>query len=113
MIEHYHAGYDYFTPDNADSCDIVRCRVCNEILTIKKNVNGPRSLVQAIGGGTRLHDVLYCEFATEEWHIQCYALIKEMEKTPSRTICNMLAKERDEIISQRRPTKTVKNLYVV
>lgn len=50
-------------------------------------------------------DIFTCSNAGQEWHTQLIALIKEIERTPSQKIAELIQSEIQEIKEKRQPTK--------
>jgi hypothetical protein len=96
----YTKGWDAFQPDPGVE-DKMFCRVCGEEMEVRRNVEGPRSYTEAVGGGKSLHDSFVCKNSGEKWHQQALEILKMAEKTPSKVMEEMLKKEVQEIIESK------------
>lgn len=100
----YHAGYDHFTPDPGKFKEM-ECAVCRDKMDVRRNVNGPTGMAEAMGGGKHLHDSFSCPNSGEDWHDQLIALDKELRKTSSSAIAAILEKEIEEVRKLRICTR--------
>lgn len=100
----YHSGYDYFTPE-PNKWIYKTCNVCNGLMTVERNCSGPTSSVEAMSGGKHNYDKFTCSNSGKDWHTQAIYLIKEIQRTPSETISDLLREELDQILTTKRPTK--------
>lgn len=98
-----------YTPD-AGEVETVYCGVCDSVMEVQRNVNGPRGWVQAMGRGNSSHDVFNCSLRENDWHKQVVAIRKESRNTSSQKLKNMLLDEADEILKDRKATIQVDEL---
>lgn len=77
--------------------DTLNCGVCNTQMTVKRNIN--------TGNPQYNYDQFTCPHKNQPWHKQIITLRQEQQKTPSRTITNLLENEIQTIQQTRKPTK--------
>lgn len=82
-----------------------KCIVCSELMDKKSNVDGPTGWAEAMAQRSHLHDVYTCPHAGKDWHNQCIALMKEIDRTSSAKITELLKQELKEILVSRKVTK--------
>ena len=95
----YNIGYDYFTPNSGDVFQ-KECGAC------KTKMNKQEGVFTSLkGGAKRKADIFRCSNSGQAWHDQIIALMKYIERLPSRTLSAVLEEEINEIRMSRRPTK--------
>ncbi len=94
-------GYDCFIADT-DSEHAVQCRVCGTTCDVERNVNGPTSFTSALAKSARLHDLHRCPHANTVWHEQALNLVLEIEKTPSKSIAQIMRRDLEELLQEHR-----------
>ncbi len=104
MTKHYHAGWDHFTPDPGTE-EKMFCEVCKTEMDVERNVEGPTSWAESVGGRKHKHDSFSCPFAQEDWHNQARILMERIEKESSRTISSLLQAEVNEVLLNKKTTK--------
>jgi len=99
-----HRGWECFSTDPGvlEKC---ACRVCGEDCEVKRNVNGPTSWAESVGGMKHLHDFFVCKHVQEDWHIQIRSLKQEQENTKSSAIKEILEAEIAQIYVTKKPTE--------
>jgi hypothetical protein len=84
----------------------VLCGVCLSRCLEFRNIMGPRSWVEAIGGMKRTpHDQFLCPYVSEKWHTQAEAILHESRRTPSAWLSGLLSKEAKDIMESKQCTK--------
>lgn len=111
MTEIEIAGNGYFTPSVGDTVDGLCCTICNTQMDIRRNVNGPTGMAEAMSKRGHLHDVVTCPVRNEKWHRQAFLLREEAEKTVSKRIEDLLMEEMEEIVKTRKHTKEVSHWH--
>jgi len=98
-----------YTPDCGEvkEGEVVACGVCGATMIEERNVNGPRSWAQAMGGGKSPHDVFECPHQEEQWHKQVVGLRREAGNSISKKLADIMLEEAEEILSSKKATKTV------
>lgn len=79
----------------------VRCGICETQMTVKRNVLGPTSFAESLGGGKHLHDSFTCPNLKKSWHERVAQLIRRGRETPSERERVLLAEEIAGILSLR------------
>jgi hypothetical protein len=102
----YHVGWDYFTPDPG-STDKMFCKVCETEMLVRRNVDKPTAMAEAQTNKTRLHDVFYCKFSSEDWHLQTLALKRRIESETSQAIADLLQEELNEVLKTKQTTRAL------
>jgi len=106
-----HAGWDFLVARPGEEAE-VHCRVCGEVMAVRRGVVGPtgwahaRAIAAGVMGGTP-HDEFACGFSDEPWHRQALALKTEARRTPSRELETLLLEEAGRVVGTRAATKTV------
>ena len=95
-------GWEFFVHEPYEF-DTLRCKVCNGILDVQRNVpyRGKFSTFD------RPKDIFTCPHSDELWHKQVLALRKEIKRTPSARIATIMREEICEIMECRKETKEV------
>ena len=98
-----YVGYDSFNsaPGVHESMD---CNVCGSKMVVERNQYGPTSSVAAMAGFQSHHDSFSCPNSGKTWHNQAIALMKEVKRTSSKRLKEMLQEELDMILCTRTPT---------
>lgn len=99
-------GWNSFTI-NPDESNEARCRVCDSLMEVNREVNGPTGFAEAMAGGKHLHDHFFCPNSDNDWHRQALVLLKLAEKTPSKILELSLKDEAKKIIETKKATKVV------
>lgn len=95
-----------YTPDtNDDNPDTYPCGICETSMPVVKNRYGPTGSVEAMARHGHYHDRYECPNRDEQWHKQALALHKEIEKTPSQAISNLLTEELILVLTEHKATK--------
>lgn len=97
-------GFDEFNLDPGSDPDVV-CRVCGKPCKFIGHMHGPRTFIDALAGKKRDFDYFKCEDKEELWHIQARAIIRQIEKTPSARLSEMMGDEVKELLETKTPTK--------
>lgn len=97
-------GYDCAFPDPG-AYEKMDCVVCGADMNVTRNVNGPRSMVESMGGSKTLHDKFTCPHTDEDWHKQALNIHRKAEETPSKKIEEILLAEKAEIVASKKATK--------
>ena len=99
-------GNGFFTPREYNE-SFSHCDICNEPMSIRKDVHGPTGFAEAMAKRKHVHIEITCPFRHDMWHIQVFLLRREAGKTISKTIENLLLAEIEEILENRQHTKEV------
>ena len=97
-------GWDTFTPESGKQ-HVMRCRVCKSEMDVQRDINGPTSLSEAMGGGEHLHDLFTCSHSEEKWHQQVLQMRKFIIATPSATLAMLVEKEMNVVLKNKKATK--------
>ena len=101
---HYCAGWDHFTPDPGEK-DKMFCRVCAAEMDVKRNVNGPTSSIESMGGGKHPHDSFSCPNTKYDWNSQVRTLKARVEKETSQFIADILEQEIEKVLKEKKTTR--------
>jgi hypothetical protein len=90
-----------------------KCDICGNEMIKKGNVKGYRTITaakQAYFSGDKnstlsLYDSFTCPNIEKKWHKQVIAIIKFAKNIPSRILFEMLLKEAEEIVKNKKETK--------
>jgi len=98
---------DWYEPD-AGKVEDAFCGICGDKMDVSRN-NGPSGgFAGAMAGHNRKYDVFSCPNRRLAWHLQAKLLKREIEKTPSNTLAEVMQEELDGILKDRTPTKEIK-----
>ena len=97
-----HAGYDSFTPGPGEWPDHVNCKVCNDVMVVERNCEGPTSYVMAIARSTRKHDFYYCNNSKQDWHQQAIKLLEEIKNTSSPRLAEAITLDLNDVLKSRK-----------
>lgn len=77
------------------------CGVCgSKCKIISKNVNGPTGWAESMSGRKHLHDVYECPYYRSEAHKDAYELIREMGRTASKRVRELIKMDLDELLAE-------------
>lgn len=96
-----HNGYSCFCVEPGRD-EKRTCAVCDSIMDVRRNVNGPIGSIQAQFGVKTLHDEFTCPLANEDWHEHAQKLKYEMNDTASVSIQRVLMAELDLTVQLRK-----------
>lgn len=96
-----------YTPDPGEvpANTEVFCGICKSKCEERRNIDGPRGFVQAMGRGTSLHDAWHCPHINDDWHEQAERLLEMANATPSVFLEKTFVGEAFDIIDKKKPTK--------
>lgn len=99
----YTNGVDIIYTDPG-TYDKYMCPVCGIEMVVKRNANGPTSLMGAMAGIKRKHDVFTCDYAFKGWHSQIVNIMEKIKSHPSAKIRAIMQSEIDEILQTKMAT---------
>lgn len=102
----YRSGIDYFTPAVGTKKEM-SCQACKGALDMQPDILITRGRFGQPYSEDQQYrvDVFTCRHAGEEWHSQIIALMREIDKTSSQKLSQLLESEIEEIRSTRKNTK--------
>ena len=90
-------GYDNFVTDREAVLEM-HCRVCGAKCNVKRNVYGPSCFAAAVAKKYRHHDHFFCPHSDKAWHRQALELVRELEKTPSKRVREMIRMDLEDLL---------------
>lgn len=94
-----------YTPDPGTVDHDVFCGVCGTKTEVTRNVYGPRTYVQAMGGGAEYFDMFLCPHSQDSWHLDAVELRKAADNCVGQWYKGMNYAEADRLI-QNAGTET-------
>jgi hypothetical protein len=82
-------GYDFFTR-SAEKEETIRCKICNAVCDVERNVYDYSGFIAAMSNRKMLHDRFTCPHSGEAWHERALKLFMEIETTVSVRALNIL-----------------------
>ena len=76
----------------------VKCGVCSRQMNVKRNVLGPTSWAESMGGGKHRHDSFTCPNLKKGWHEKVVNLKLDASITESSKIKKILEEEIVELL---------------
>ena len=73
-------------------------------MTVKRNIYGPRSYVEAVKHMGSYHDIFECPHIDEKWHQQIRLLREQLEHSSSSKVRELIKEEIAEILETRQAT---------
>ncbi|MCB9000318.1 MAG: hypothetical protein H6540_09700 [Bacteroidales bacterium] len=92
-------GYDLFI-EEANSSRKHTCNVCGAATEVNVAVDVARNFVNALRKSLEICDLHKCPHSEKQWHVTALKLIEEIEKTPSKSIAEIMRKDLLEILSE-------------
>ena len=100
-----HKGYDFYMV-KPDVREEMYCRVCGSKCDSSKGVEGHVSMATSMAGIKVKHDQFTCPHYEVEWHYKAYKLLKEIEKTESKSVSELIRQDLDEILKENMNTES-------
>jgi hypothetical protein len=75
-----------------------KCRVCETICLVKRNVLGATCMGEAMSGHKSRHDYFWCPHTDKQWHEKACAILCEARNTKSLVLSSLLKKEVEQIV---------------
>ena len=96
-------GYGLFTTEpNAQKS--LECNICGAECLVKRNLPVPLGFIAAMAGLDKPRDKFYDEFSCpnlkEKWHKQAVKLVKEIQKTPSKRIAQLMQQDLEDLLHE-------------
>jgi hypothetical protein len=100
----HHADDQTYEPD-PNLIDKCFCGVCGDEMDVERNRKPSGGFAGAMAGHNRYYDRFWCKNMNNGWHVQARDLMREIKKTASKKLANMLEEELKEILKTRVATK--------
>jgi hypothetical protein len=111
MSKSLHSGYDVVFSEPGSENGPVYCSTCATEMDCQRNVLGTTSWGEAMAGRKHKFDQYTCPNAGTDWHNQVIGLLKEIAKTPSQYLAEILRKEIESILKSKEATKKVTGIF--
>lgn len=99
-------GWRYW-PDAGTVEGPIYCGYCQSKMDVTRDHCGPTSFAGAMSRSKRKYDEFICPHWKEDWHWQIVALKREMARTASACIEQIIIDEIEELLVTRKATKKV------
>lgn len=90
-------GYDYFVSE-PDLHEEMHCKVCGSLCDVERGMTGATSFVEAMGKRGHRHDLFICPYSKQPWHDQALRLVKEIQKSPSPRLIELMRLDLEDIL---------------
>lgn len=90
-------GYDSFVTEPGKQ-EEMHCKVCGSLCDVERGVLGPTSFMEAMGRRGKMHDMFQCPYSEQPWHKQALRLVKEIEKSPSPRLIELMRQDLEDIL---------------
>lgn len=105
MQTFYFGRKNFYAPD-PQTVDEVKCGICGSICDVERNCCGPTTWTMAMEKSERHYDRFSCPLMTSKYdnglHQQIEELKKEIKKTHSPSLKEIMEKDLDEFIKEVR-----------
>ncbi|MHB9033076.1 MAG: hypothetical protein ACYC6L_08510 [Anaerolineae bacterium] len=88
----------------------LRCPVCGGLCRVERNRPGLPGVAAAMGGISHPHDRFTCPDDDQVWHCQAFDLIRELQKTASRRLAELIRLDLEETLAERLPAEKLRSI---
>jgi hypothetical protein len=97
---------DFIIREPSENADPMPCKVCGELMEVKRSVMGRWSLGAAMSHIPKIpRDLFTCPHRDEDWHNQAIAIMRAIQETPSEKMASIMQSELAEIIKYKQTSK--------
>ena len=95
-------GYDYFTINDLNSVDEMKCKVCGKVCDVKRRFYGATCFAEGMGGRGHVHDEFSCSDTSKPWHKQALSIVMEIKNIHSPSLKKIMAKDVSKILKKKK-----------
>ena len=98
-------GYGLFATQPNDHKSL-ECNICGTECLVERSLPVRLGVIAAMAGLEQPRDKFYDEFSCpnlkEKWHEQAVKLVKEIEKTPSKRLAQLMQQDLEDLLNENK-----------
>lgn len=92
-------GYGFFITEPS-AHQSLECNICGAECLVERNLPIKSGFIAGMGGLDKPRDEFSCPNLKKKWHKQAVKLVKEIEKTPSKRLAQLMQQDLEDLLHE-------------